>query len=249
MGHNLLGTSLLFIGDPSEGRRHLTEGAGLYNRKEHLYLAPRVGQDLGVSSFAYRAWANWLLGYPDTALAEAEQAVREARATGHAGSLMSALGAAALTFNLRQEHEVAEARAHELIDLADQKGTLFWKVSGRGALGRSLSLMGRHSEALPILTAGRGTTGTVFAPLYLTTLALTHTALGQHEHAWRCIGEAITAVETSGETWAQAELQRIAGNLYCCRRSRMRRKRSRISIMRSPSPASNKRNPGNFAPP
>ena len=213
MGHNLLGTSLLFIGDPSEGRRHLTEGAGLYNRKEHLYLAPRVGQDLGVSSFAYRAWANWLLGYPDTALAEAEQAVREARATGHAGSLMSALGAAALTFNLRQEHEVAEARAHELIDLADQKGTLFWKVSGRGALGRSLSLMGRHSEALPILTAGRGTTGTVFAPLYLTTLALTHTALGQHEHAWRCIGEAITAVETSGETWAQAELQRIAGEL------------------------------------
>ena len=77
MGHNLLGTSLLCMGDPSEGRRHLTDGAGLYSRKEHLYLAPRIGQDLGVSSFAYRAWANWLLGYPDTALADAEQAVRE----------------------------------------------------------------------------------------------------------------------------------------------------------------------------
>ena len=49
--------------------------------------------------------------------------------------------------------------------------------------------------------------------LLLTTLVLTHTALGQHEQAWRCIGEAITAVETSGETWAQAELQRIAGEL------------------------------------
>ena len=136
-----------------------------------------------------------------------------ARDIRHAGSLMSALGAAALTYNLRQEHEVAEARAHELIDLADQKGTLFWKVSGRGALGRSLSLMGRHSEALPILTAGRSTTGTVFSPLYLATLALTHSALGQHEEAWRCIGKAIIAAETSGETWAEAELQRVAGEI------------------------------------
>jgi class 3 adenylate cyclase/predicted ATPase len=213
LGHNLLGTSLVCTGNPTEGRRHLTEGADLYNQREHFYLAPRIGQDLGISSFAYRAWANWLLGYPDIALADAERAVGDARNLDHAGSLMSALGAAALTCNLRRDHEAAVARSHELIDLADQKGTLFWKVSGRGALGRALSLMGRHSEALPILTTGRATTGTVFAPLYLLTLALTYTALGQHEEAWRCIGEAMTAAEASGETWAHPELQRVAGEI------------------------------------
>jgi predicted ATPase len=45
------------------------------------------------------------------------------------------------------------------------------------------------------------------------TLALTYTALGQHEEAWRCIGEAMTAAEASGETWAHPELQRVAGEI------------------------------------
>jgi predicted ATPase len=31
--------------------------------------------------------------------------------------------------------------------------------------------------------------------------------------AWRCIGEAMTAVETTKETWSEAELNRMAGEI------------------------------------
>src|SRR4029078_10828198 len=33
------------------------------------------------------------------------------------------------------------------------------------------------------------------------------------EDAWRCIGEAVTAIETTGERWYEAEVLRVAGEL------------------------------------
>ena len=50
-------------------------------------------------------------------------------------------------------------------------------------------------------------------PLYLPCLARAHAELGQFDDAWRCIGEAMTAVETTKETWCEAEVNRIAGEI------------------------------------
>jgi predicted ATPase len=38
-------------------------------------------------------------------------------------------------------------------------------------------------------------------------------ALGQFDDAWRCIGEAMKAVETTKETWWEAEINRMAGEI------------------------------------
>jgi predicted ATPase len=37
--------------------------------------------------------------------------------------------------------------------------------------------------------------------------------LGQFDDAWRCVGEAITAVETTKERWFEAEINRMAGEI------------------------------------
>jgi predicted ATPase len=50
-------------------------------------------------------------------------------------------------------------------------------------------------------------------PLYLPHLARVHAELGQFEEAWRCVGEAMTAVETTKEKWREAEIHRTAGEL------------------------------------
>jgi predicted ATPase len=50
-------------------------------------------------------------------------------------------------------------------------------------------------------------------PLYLSYLARAHAELGQFEEAWRCIGEATTAAETTKETWCNAEIHRTAGEI------------------------------------
>ena len=54
---------------------------------------------------------------------------------------------------------------------------------------------------------------TLNLPEYLGYLANAHTQLGQIDDAWRCIGEAMTIMEASGETWCEAELHRIAGEI------------------------------------
>ena len=90
----------------------------------------------------------------------------------------------------------------------------------------------------------------MWLPLFLSYLAKAYAELGQFDDAWRCIGEAMTAMETTKERWCEAEVHRIAGEIALqVAASRMQRKRKRISSARSPSHANNKPNPGNSAPP
>jgi predicted ATPase len=44
-------------------------------------------------------------------------------------------------------------------------------------------------------------------------LARANAELGQFDDAWRWVGEAMTAMETTGETWCEAEVNRIAGEI------------------------------------
>ncbi len=44
-------------------------------------------------------------------------------------------------------------------------------------------------------------------------LARAHAELGQFEEAWRCIGEAMTAAETTKEKCCEAEIHRTAGEI------------------------------------
>jgi predicted ATPase len=50
-------------------------------------------------------------------------------------------------------------------------------------------------------------------PSYLSFLAGAYAELGQLDNAMRCIGEAMTAVVTTKETWFEAEVNRIAGEI------------------------------------
>ena len=71
-----------------------TAANALYDPAEHRPLATRFGVDARVSILSYRSWALWLLGYPDAALGDADQALRDAREIGHAATLMFALALA-----------------------------------------------------------------------------------------------------------------------------------------------------------
>jgi predicted ATPase len=53
----------------------------------------------------------------------------------------------------------------------------------------------------------------MIGPLYLSHLARAYVELGQFDDAWRCIGEAMTAVETTRERWCEADIHRIAGEI------------------------------------
>jgi predicted ATPase len=217
VGHRLMGTSLLLTGDIAEGRGHLDQAIALYDPAEHRALATRFGIDNAVAILAYRSWALWLLGYPEAALRDAGDALRNAREMGQAATLMHALDRAALPYNLCGNRAAAAALAQELFAVAEEKGSLIWKAYGMVNQGCVPALTGRASDAIEMLISGmaamRTTGATVWMPFYLPHLARAHAELGQFEAAWRRIGEAMTAAETTKETWCEAEIYRTAGEI------------------------------------
>ena len=85
------------------------------------------------------------------------------------------------------------------------------------ARGQLLTLTHKAADAVQMttsaLTAWRSTGSTAFVQFYLTYLARSYADLGQFDDAWRCIGEATTAVETTKERWWEAEVNRTAGEI------------------------------------
>jgi class 3 adenylate cyclase/predicted ATPase len=217
IGHRLMGTSLMLTGGILKGRTHYNQAFALYDPTKHRPLATRFGQDVGVSIFVYRAMAHWMLGYPETALADADHALEDAREGGHAGTLMYAQLHTSFTNILCAEYAAANAQSNEVIRLADEKGAALWKALGTMEKGCVLALSGKASEGIQMITSGittyRSTGSRVYLPFFLSHLSRAHAELGQFDDAWRCIGEAMTTVETTKERWYEAEINRIAGEI------------------------------------
>jgi class 3 adenylate cyclase/predicted ATPase len=217
IGHRMMGHSLLHRGECLEARAHYDRAIKLYNAREHRPLATRFGQDARVAILSYRSWVLWLLGYPDAALADIEHALEDARDIGHAGTLMVALGVPSLAYVFSGNRANASARIRELIDLSEEKDALLWKATGTAIQGYLLALSGDALEAVDMMTSGitafRSTGARLYTPFWLLYLARVYADLGKFDAAWRRIGEAMTAVETTGERWLEAEISRTAGEI------------------------------------
>jgi predicted ATPase len=218
IGHRVMGLSLLCAGDMAEGRAHYDQAITLYDPAAHCPLAARFGADIRVAILSFRSLALWTLGYADSALADAEHALGDAREIGQAATLLFTLaGAGSWILALCGNYAAATARADELAALAVEKGAVEWKAMGILDQGRLLALTGKASDAVQIMNSGiaalRSMGSTTWMPWRLSSLASAHAQFGQFDKAWRCIGEAMTAVETTKERWSEAEINRIAGEI------------------------------------
>jgi class 3 adenylate cyclase/predicted ATPase len=217
IGHRLMASSLMLTGDISEGREHYNQAFAFYDPAKHWSLATRFGQDVGVSIFVYRALAQWMLGYPDTALADANHALEDARAGGQAGTLMYALFHTSLTNVLCANYAAATAQSDEVVRLADEKNAAIWKALATMQKGCVLALSGKASEGIQMITSGittyKSTGSRVYLPIFLAHLSRAYSEVGQFDDAWHYIGEALSAVETTKERWYEAEINRISGEI------------------------------------
>jgi class 3 adenylate cyclase/predicted ATPase len=217
MGHRIMGHTLFHHGDIAEARAHYDKGIALYDPAEHRPLATRFGQDAGVAILSYRSWALWLLGFPEAALADANRSLSDAREFGHAGTLLFALSITSWSNIFCGNYVGANAIGGELIALADEKGALFWKVSGTVERGCLLALIGKAADAAQMITSGiiawRSTGSTLFIQSWSSYLAKAYAELGQFDDAWRSVGEAIAMIETTKERWFEAEVHRMAGEI------------------------------------
>ena len=197
------------VGDIAEARAHLDLAIALYDPAEHR---PILG------GLYWRSKALWVLGYPEAALVDIDQALKDARESGHALSLFWALtGSFFFVDSYCGNYTTANARVDELIALADEKDAAFWRAGGMLGRGWLLGFTGRAADAVQMITSGitawRSTGATFLLPSHLSYLAGAHAGLGQLDEAWRCIGEAMTTIETTKERWFEAEVNRLAGEI------------------------------------
>ena len=100
----------------------------------------------------------------------------------------------------------------------NEKGSLFWKANGMMSQGSVLALAGRASDAIRnvylrdyrLAVNWRNSYGCHFI---CRIWRAAYAELGQFDDAWRCLGEALTAIETTKERWCEAEVNRIAGEI------------------------------------
>jgi tetratricopeptide (TPR) repeat protein len=196
VGHRIMGITEALTGDFPGTLAHFDQSLRLYDPAAHRSLATRFGHDSRVSVLAWRAFAHWSQGYPEAALADADQVLKEAREIGQAADLMIALAIPSHTLILCRSYDEADAHIDELLALAADKRAPFRKAEGMMPRGSLLASVGKSSDAVQVITSGitvwRSMDATVWLPLVLSHLARAYANIGQFRDALRIIAEAVT---------------------------------------------------------
>jgi class 3 adenylate cyclase/predicted ATPase len=217
LGQRLVGVSQATIGNLPEALIQFDRAIASYNPAEHRQLSARFGQDIRVAALCYRSWIRWMLGYPETGLADAKRAVAEAREVGQGVPLMYSLYFTSYAFIHCGEYQAADARLDELIPMATEKNAAQWRGGGMMHRGAIQALTGKASDAITMIPSGiaawQSSGSVVFVPWYVAHMAQSLAELGRFDEAWRHIDQALTAIEKTGETWCESDVRRIAGEI------------------------------------
>jgi class 3 adenylate cyclase/predicted ATPase len=214
--HRTLGTSLFWLGELRQGRRHLEQGIALYDIQKHRSHAFHYGIDPGVYCLCFAGWNLWCLGYPDQALKNTQDALHLAHELAHPHTLAFALSVP-LVHQFRQEEAAVREQAEALLTLSTEHGFAYraaWAIILQGWV---LAAQGHLEEGLVRMQEGlaaqRATGSEVVHPYFLALQAEIYGKMGQLEEGLAALAEASAMVQRTGEQWYEAELYRIKGEL------------------------------------
>jgi predicted ATPase len=216
--HNALGLVLFFQGDFTSASDHLERCFALYDLEQHRSLASSyAGQDPGVTSSIFLAWACQATGYSDQALKRSWDAVSLAQQISHPYSVAYARGIAAAVHQFRKEEKFTQDLAAASLSVATENGFPFWSAFQTILLGWILVKQGRVDEGIAQMSQGMvaySSTGAALLGPYLTGLRAEALAeCGSREQALILLDQALETVEKTGERFYEAELYRQKGEL------------------------------------
>jgi predicted ATPase/transcriptional regulator with XRE-family HTH domain len=214
--YQALGTTSLMGGDLVPAQAHLEQMITLYDPQQSDALVSLYGQDLGVFCLRYIGWVKWLLGYPEQALAQSDQALTLAQRIAHPFSLAGALAFDIFIQYSCREEQAVEERAEECITLSTKHGFALWKLKGMMFRGWTLTQRGRLEEGVEQMRQGladyyaTGARSLVLLPLLLIEA---HLRMGQVAEGLAELEKTFSAIEKTGEGTIEAELFRLKGEL------------------------------------
>ena len=211
--HYAIGNTLFWTGEFTEAVLHQERAAAFYAPEHKDELILRYGENPSAASLSFMAWSLWFLGYPDQALAKAQEAVAFARALADPPTLALTLTFASLLYRLRREPEQAQAAAQEVLQVAGRQELMFWTASGLALHGWSRVMAGDESGVAEInrsldgMRQAMGGAGVSF----LAVLAEAHERLRQPEAGLAVVAEALAIADAIADRYFEADLHRLRG--------------------------------------
>jgi predicted ATPase len=221
LAHQQTAIVLYFEGRSEEALPHFERAIELHDPEVHSALTHVYGEDLGVFTRIWMAWALWILGYPDRAVEMGRQAVALGRAANHPFSLAYALLWTGVVHVMRREYGRARELAEDALEIAQEQDFAF--VLGGSRLVVAFALLQpeegspRIEEAVEEFQKSVGqlsASGTVITrPGSLSYLVDGYRAAGMLEQASTTLDAATAIAEATSQPYWNAELRRLRGEL------------------------------------
>ncbi|MEM7582419.1 MAG: AAA family ATPase [Acidobacteriota bacterium] len=220
--HRNLGFAYLLAGDLANAKASLEES--LQQPSARDTVAETTSQTISrdeiiaqAETLGHLALAQWFLGRPDRALEHSADALMLARRANDPFCRIFATYRASILHVLRREPVATRELAHELVELANRHGFLFFIAAGMFLEGQALTAQGRAAEGLQMMSGGLdGVWASGMEVGRPRNLALLAEACGRSElveQGLSLIKEGLAAAEVTGESHYEAELYRIQGEL------------------------------------
>ena len=212
--HHSRWTNFFFLGDVSIARADTLEGIRLYDRGRHRHHKHLYGgHDPGVCAYNFGANAAWATGHTAEALRLAQSGVSLAQELEHVFSLSTAYLFSLQVLHYVRDHVAAQARAEQLIAVAEKHRFPQWMGSGLVLSGVSRTAQGSTELGLKLVDDGlkaQRATGHVGISLMLLALAAeAHLQVGNNGRALELLSEAIEVSEKTRVGWYRPEVVRL----------------------------------------
>jgi predicted ATPase len=211
--HHSAWATWAFAGDPAKTRGHTDAGRLLYDPEKHAsHRFVYGGHDPGACARLLGSWAEWLLGYPEKALASSADSVSMAERIAHPFTQSLALTFSAVLHLNRRE----AGRALSLVEtaeavVAEQRLSLPLElgiVHGAALLGQGVA-----EEAIARIREGVTKSTGLGRPYGLAFLGEGLAWHGDRAAALAALREGLEIARTTGEHGWDAELHRLAGTV------------------------------------
>jgi class 3 adenylate cyclase len=216
LGLWMQGCVAFWQGEFATAQRQLEQAYALYDPNEPAKtLALQI--DPGVNALFHLSWVQWILGYPDQAVATSEKAVATARRLAQPFALSMALFFSCATRACcGQRSEVAQL-LRELVALADARKLGYLGSCARVLDAQELIADERSGEALQQIATAfaefEAQGAQVGIPWAGSILATGHARLGQIDQGLAALTAATNLAGRNGEYQWAAELARLRGEL------------------------------------
>ena len=216
-GHWAMEITFMHQGEFTLAMEHYEKALSLYDPERHLDDGFIYAQNPGVAMRCFAAWTLWFLGQPDQALALIEEALTLARELAEPHALAPAMFFAAVLHQLRREEGMAHERAEAAIAVSSEHELVLYRAMAMIIRGWAMIEQGGSEEGIEQMLHGladhEATGAEVLRPHFVGLLAEALAKAGKPEDGLRLLDEALEVSHLNGETYYQAELYRIKGDV------------------------------------